>query len=228
MTEKVIKIAVEGKATVPIDDLTGFQGDLKSLDKENYEKFRKGVIDHGFSFAVHIWKDQGKNYIIDGHQRIFGLKQMRENEGWNIPPIPVNIVQADSYEQAKKKVLLGASVYGRVNEDALFAYMTENNIDIDTLLSSADFAEIDMTKFAEDFFDLEKIDPIATIDQAMAPEMRSASDSVRQVQLFFGSETHVEFMNKVKDLGEIYDTDNATDTVMECIREAHKLIKSVT
>lgn len=49
---------------------------------------------------------------------------------------------------------------------------------------------------------------------------------VRMVQLFLDSDTFPEFNEMVVNLGKLYETDNATDTVMECLRRADNNLSS--
>jgi hypothetical protein len=104
-----IKIAVEAKTTVPFDRLEPFQDDIKYLPKEEYEKARESILNNGFSFAVHVWKKDKHYYIIDGHQRVFTIRQMVEQEKFKCPPLPVALVGAKSFKEAKMKVLAGVS-----------------------------------------------------------------------------------------------------------------------
>jgi len=100
-----VEIKCKGASELPLKDLVPFQGHLKTLTKENYKKFRKELLELGFSEPISIWANQDKSYILNGHQRLRTLQAMKA-EGIQIPdPIPVNLVEADNFKQAKKKVL---------------------------------------------------------------------------------------------------------------------------
>lgn len=217
-----IKINVQGKTTVPLESLEPFQGDLKQLSKEEYEKFRKVLIQDGFSFCVHIWQNKKKNYIIDGHQRVFVLKQLRETEGFKIPAIPVSVIKAPSFKAAKLRVLSGASQYGRITQSGLHQFMTENEIAFDDIVASFNFSEIDFGDFSQTYLGLtgDKIAPGG--DQPSGGGMQSGSDQVKQIQLYFNAEAHAEFVEKVESLAAKFKTENISDTLMECVREIHK------
>ena len=58
----------------------------------------------GFSEPIAVWLHKGKSFILNGHQRVAVLRALA-SEGYTIPPLPVSIVDAESYQQAKKKVL---------------------------------------------------------------------------------------------------------------------------
>ena len=101
---KMIEISAQGAGTLPLTAFENFQGDLKRLEREQYEKLRKNILELGFSFPVHVWANDGQNYIIDGHQRLTALKLMLENKGWQVPDLPVVYVNAKDRQEAKRKV----------------------------------------------------------------------------------------------------------------------------
>ena len=223
---QTINIAVEGKTTIPLDQLEPFQGDLKRIDRHEYEQLRKNLIENGFSFTIHVWQNEGHNYIIDGHQRLFTLKQMRDVEHWVIPDLPVSLVHADSFAQAKRKILAGTSQYGKITNKGLMDFMNENHIAFEEVASTFKFPEINMDKFAQLFDNLGEAEKLPDVAEGGGeiPEMRSASAGVKQVQLFFDAESHAEFMQKVEDLNAHYGKENVTDAVMEAVREVHSII----
>lgn len=148
--EQIVKIACKGADTIPLDNFRPFQGKLKSLDKEDYEKLKKEIIELDFSEPISVWKNEGKINILNGHQRIRVLQQMKK-EGWIVPDLPVSYIEADTYEQAKKKVLALASQYGKVTDEGLYEYCIENKIDIEELNDSYRFPEIDLLKFRDSY-----------------------------------------------------------------------------
>ena len=223
METKQIQIKVTGAATLPIDELIAFQGDLKHLERDQYEKLRANIIELGFSFPFHVWVHEGKNNIIDGHQRLTALKLMRENEGFVIPPLPVNYVEAENLAQAKRKVLAAASQYGTFSDLGLLNFMKDAAIDLPELMGKFDFPEIDMQKFGAEHFNLKDV-TVPTVSEPM-PEMKVSSDGVRQVQLFFEAEHHEEFLRMVEALSPKYGALNVTDTLMGVVREAYNSLQ---
>jgi len=221
MNKKEIKITAEGKESLPWNELLPFQGQLKHIEKAEYEKLRKVLIEMGFSFAVHAWKHKGKYYIIDGHQRMFAVKQMVEVEGYSIKPVPVVIVQAKTFNEAKKKVLAAASQYGKISKQALSDYAKEFDVSFDDLVSNFHFPEIDFSEM-EEFFSDEGSIPDSDESSEATKSLKSGSDQVKQLQLFFSTVEYEEFLSKIESLKSIYKTENVTDTLLELIREKHK------
>lgn len=64
VSEKSVRISCSVKDHLPMEEMVEFQGDLKILMEENYEKLKKSILDTGFAFPIYLWKgDDGKNYI---------------------------------------------------------------------------------------------------------------------------------------------------------------------
>lgn len=118
---KEVKVSILKQEPVDIADLVPFQGKLKTLKDENYHKLRRTLLQEGFSFMIHVWECEGNIYIIDGHQRVSTLLQMR-SDGYHIPEIPCAFVSANNYHDAKKLVLLAVSQYGKIDPDGILEF----------------------------------------------------------------------------------------------------------
>lgn len=219
--KRKIEITVSGNKTLPLESLEPFQGSLKHLEKDEYEKLRKNLIEFGFSFVVHVWENEGKFHIIDGHQRIFTLSQMKKVEGWVIPDIPVALVSAKSFGEAKRKVLAAASQYGKVSKGSLELYLKENDIPYDELVSNFSFPEVDFSELADSFN--QPSDPgIEDYEDKDEKTSASSSSQVKQIQLFFKLDDYFKFIEMVEDLGKARGWQNISDTLMEVVSESYK------
>ena len=114
--KKVIEIKCKGADTLPIDRILEFQNDLKTLSKDNEKKLRNSILKFGFIAPFFVWDDHGEWRLLDGHQRLKTLLKMRE-EGYDIPMLPVDYIEADSEEDAKRKLLHITSQYGEFSTD---------------------------------------------------------------------------------------------------------------
>lgn len=150
--KKIIRVTCEGAATVSLDELTRFQGKLKQLSEERYQKLKESILKLGISFTFSVWKNKGKMYIIDAHQRETVLIRMRDQEGYTVPKVPVSWVHARDRSEAALKVLASASQYGEVTSDGLKAFIDEFDIKMVELDNTFEFPEVDMSKFAEVHF----------------------------------------------------------------------------
>ena len=146
---KEIKISCSIQDRVSIDDLVPTQKNLKSLSKENFEKLRKSIIKNGFFFPIGIWDHDGVLKLLDGHQRLLTLKELR-NEGYIILLVPVFRVYASDEKQAREMLLHSVSQYGQVEKQGLYELMIEWDMKIDDLgsfelpISSLDIQSFDL------------------------------------------------------------------------------------
>ena len=114
--KKVIEVKCKGADILPIDRILEFQGELKTLSKSNEKKLRNSILKFGFIAPFFVWDDKGEWRLLDGHQRLKTLLKMRE-EGYAIPLLPVDYIEADSEEDAKRKLLHITSQYGEFTVD---------------------------------------------------------------------------------------------------------------
>jgi len=96
-----------------INDMVEFQGELKDLSVREYKKLRKSILDHGFFLQIFIWTSpDGIHCILDGHQR----KRVFIGECWFMT-LPVQFIIAKTYQDAKQKLLVISSQYGKVTQE---------------------------------------------------------------------------------------------------------------
>lgn len=145
---KEVVIGCKGAANAGIDEFVWFQGDLKTLSDENYEKLKKQIIELKFSEPVSVWMDGNELKLLNGHQRILTLKKMRD-EGWRIPYIPYNIVDAENIEEAKRKVLSLTSTFGQLSEHGLVHFIDNTSIDVAELKTDFNLAGINLDNLPE-------------------------------------------------------------------------------
>lgn len=168
-----IEIRCSGTECIAIERLTPFQGGLKTLSKENYEKLKKEILELGFSEPVSVWKNEDKLFILNGHQRVNTLLKMRE-DGFKIPDLPVNYVEARDLKEAKKKILALTSQYGSMESQGLYEFMNESGLTIDEVSESFRFPEIDFDSFRQEFFeDPARIGNVDEDDIPCAPQESS-------------------------------------------------------
>lgn len=146
-----IKIKCKGHINLPLDSLVFFQGELKELTKDSYNKLRKQIVNHGFSEPISVWQHKDKNYILNGHQRVRVLRVLKE-EKHTIPDIPCNLIEAKDIKEAKKKVLAFTSQYGKITDDGLYEFMNDADIPFEDIKDDFQFHELDLDNFEKSFF----------------------------------------------------------------------------
>ncbi len=127
---------------VPIAQLVPFQGELKSLPKEQHDKLAASMKAEGFMAPVFVWGDK----ILDGHQRLHVLQA----EGWQLEGdgVPVIEIEARDEQDAARKLLKITSAYGRPEPEGVFDFMRLH------ALLLPDFADVDLPNFDADAFGL--------------------------------------------------------------------------
>lgn len=128
--DKSLRIDCEAKTYIELKDLHHFQGDLKSIKKEDLFNLKQSLIKDGFPMALHVWTDKkGKHQLIDGHHRRYALLEL-ESEGWFIPPLPCVIVKADSKKEAAKIVMISNSHYSKLSQESISDFMIEMELQL--------------------------------------------------------------------------------------------------
>ncbi len=143
---KMIKISCDTGTQVSYKALLDFQGDLKELSEENFNKLSAEITKTGFAFAPHAWKnpDDKKWYLLDGHQRVKTIARLVE-QGYNIDKLPIVSVQAKSFKEAKRRVLQASSQYGEMTNQGLYNFMLKNDITFDEIVGSFELPTIDLS-----------------------------------------------------------------------------------
>jgi len=145
-----IKITCDVKLFIALENLHAFQGSLKSLSDVNYQKLKKQILQEGFCAPVFVWKNDGKYYLCDGHQRTITLNKMK-TEGYKVPDVPAVEIQAKTKREAKKKLLSYVSQFGKVDPKGLYQYILDAELTIEDM-SDFEIPEINMEAFKEEFF----------------------------------------------------------------------------
>lgn len=131
---------------VKIGDAIPVQGDLKVLTKENYDKLKKSIEDDGFYLPIFVWEKDGDFYLLDGHSR----QKVMVKEGWDVE-VPYVAVEAEDYDEARRKILYISSQYGVITEDGFNDFVVGlEHLDI----SNIHFDALDYTLATEAFVDV--------------------------------------------------------------------------
>lgn len=188
-TDLFVEITCEGSRWIKLDDLVPFQGDLKTLSKMDFDKGTKSLKKHGFTFPFFVWENKGKLMVLDGHQRDRILKQHR-SEGKKLPDkFPAVGVRAKSEKEAKEKILLLSSQYGKYSYDSVYEFIEQSDLDFSDLSELIDLPQIDLEKFAlsyyqdftGDFFDPEtKPDVLPQIRMVVVADLKPHPKNYRE------------------------------------------------
>jgi hypothetical protein len=144
---EAIKIKCKTQESISLDDLAEFQGNLKARTDEDVSLLIKSITEYGFSFPFFVWKNEGKNWCMDGHGRILALKKLRE-EGMKLPKFPVAYVAAADEDEAKQKLLRLNSTYGTITRYGLANFIGEIDVNYNDLRLCDTYID-----FSKDVFD---------------------------------------------------------------------------
>lgn len=228
-TTKSVRITCDTKLRIPYSELHGIQGVLKSMTKENFSKLRRWILEDGFNFAIHVWKEETtkvkkkpvvKWWIIDGHGRREIVRYLVEEEGYLCDALPCVEIEASSYKQAKRKVLNASSSFNTMTNDGLYSFMTDAELGLDEM---EDFvlAEIDMPEFKMAHFG----DPAQDAEAQEGPEKVSfdayKNAAVKQVVLYYAQGEYETIIKGLDALMERWGLDDYSQVVWRLAREAN-------
>lgn len=106
-------------------EIEPFQGELKDLTQDNYDKLLASIEKHGFFLPIFVWQNDGHNYCLDGHGRLRVLNKEKmefDNSGHDIPVV---FIEADNIKDAKEKLLKITSQYQHITQEGLDQYIAE-------------------------------------------------------------------------------------------------------
>lgn len=132
--------------------LKEFQGDLKTISRDEIEKLKRSILKYGFSFPVFIWNLN----ILDGHQRLIAVKELIE-AGHEIDAIPIVSIEAADEKEAAEKLLLLNSRYAEIDQVGFDAFIESYRIDIDEISNLLQMPEI--------YFEIQNFSPGTENDQ---------------------------------------------------------------
>jgi hypothetical protein len=156
---QTVQIRCKAAVNLDLDQLTPMQGDLKELSQSNFNKLKQSILRHGITFPFFVWQSDGSNYILDGTQRDRVLTRMAE-EGFHIAALPCALIEAKDRKQAAEKILLISSQYGKMTNNSLEQFLSENDLDLMELNDELELPSIDL-----EFFRGADFEPVSADEQ---------------------------------------------------------------
>ena len=124
-----IKITCEAMESLPIAEMSDFQGELKTRTDEDYEKIFASIRKYGIAFPFFVWKSENNNFVLDGHGRLESLRRAMRT-GYIVPELPVIYIDAADETVAKNLLLRLNSRYGAITLDGVKDFINGANIDL--------------------------------------------------------------------------------------------------
>lgn len=193
-----------------IGQLTPLQGGLKTLSDENFNKLRQSLIEKGFQFTVHVWESGGVNYIIDGHQRVHVMQQLRK-AGWEIPPITCAFVKASTYHEAKELILYSVSQFGKVDSGGFLEFTGGEDFDF----GKFDFPDFNIDIHLADTFSVaEDTDTNNQQGKSQTEKLEGyLGSSIREIKLHFSNEEYEDVLAAFDELRREHGVSNNSELV---------------
>lgn len=196
---KIIQINCEGAHAVAWQELHPFQGDLKKLTIENYEKFKAEILRDGYCEPITVWRrefeDDGVPFpaggirwtILNGHQRLATIREMVETEGYQVGLLPVSIVRIRDEQHANDLVLALTSQYGEMSVESVAKFAKERGIKVELIVQRYRFPEVNGKELVRICSEPQRQpDPEGAPDQDEAPEPPKQPRSRRGDLYFLG------------------------------------------
>ena len=176
---------------VKISEAIPVQGDLKVLTQENYDKLKQSILSDGFYLPIFVWKHDGDIYLLDGHSR----QKVMEKEGWDVE-VPYVAVEAEDYDEARRKILYISSQYGVITEDGFNDFVVGlEHLDI----SNIHFDALDYTLATDAFVDVNEEE-----DQALASMVDEKEKTYSLTIKAADEETILEINDSIRDVLDQY------------------------
>lgn len=227
-----IKISGRGAALVSYRDLLNFQGDLKILSEESYQRIRASILKFGFMEPISVWLDDDRLKMLNGHQRLSAVKRMIDNENYEPVDLPINYIEALNYQDAKLRVLALTSEYGQMTQAGAVNFLADMNltsvdldqfaqlrqIDINSILSS--IGETHVASRGPDEFDVGNMvaglgnSPIAPVDPTVRNDPMTG---LRLMQIFLTNDQLEDVKSKIDRIMTHYKVENTTEAILRSI-----------
>lgn len=148
--------------TIPIADLIPSQGDLKDLTEKNYNKLKDRIEKRGFRIPVYVWENEGKLFLLDGHQR----QRVLTKEGWT-ESVPYLKINAKNLTEAMELLLEITSQYATITQEGIDEFIATYELNEAEVYEATSF---DATRFytsetEEKINDNKEVDPESLLSE---------------------------------------------------------------
>lgn len=116
----------------PLQDMG--DSSLKDLTDKSYNKLRASLRKHGFTFPGFVWRTPREDelneydyFAIDMHQRLRVMTKEDMNDKGNYD-IPVVFIPAKDVTEAKEKLLLATSQFGKITYDGIYKFVHQAHL----------------------------------------------------------------------------------------------------
>lgn len=153
MSKRRIEIKVDTKHNADLDELKEFQGSLKESSDIDIAKLKREIVNTGYAFPIRAWKDPKRKstWIIGGHQTARALRELRD-EGYDVPRIPIVLIDAKNKLEAKRRVLQDVAQFGKIQNEGLKDFINDSGLKFDDIFDSFSLPDFDIMAFGQVYF----------------------------------------------------------------------------
>ena len=104
--------------------------DFKTYEPAQIQKLKNSIIKNGFMTPLFVWQNKTDAILLDGFHRIIAFKELESIDGVNVPPeVPALFIDCKDRKDAKKTLLLLNSRYAKIQDAALWDFVSDLNLD---------------------------------------------------------------------------------------------------
>lgn len=148
-----IRITCKSHTVVPISEIVWFQGNLAELTEDAGQRLTNSIRKHGIFLPLSIWESEGQKFCVDGHARLHVLREVLHYTG----DVPINYVLAESYADAKEKVLLARSQSNVTTMEGLYEFQADVDLDWQIMPELLDIPQINIESLQKQHPDIVRI-----------------------------------------------------------------------
>lgn len=132
---------------------------LKFIQQENFKewtpqgdlKLQASLLKYQFIDPFKVWENNGDQYCLDGYHRYKDLLHLKES-GVDVPDkLPATMIACEDMTEAAELVLVYSSQYAKITNQGLFDFVSQYEIDIDSINKSINIPEFSMPRFEQQF-----------------------------------------------------------------------------
>lgn len=147
--------------------------DLKDISNEAMDRLKKSIMENLFTQPFYVWLDQNDTtWCLDGKHRIDALNDLAAS-GVLIPDeLPATFIRCRNKKEASKLVLVYSSIYAKINQQGLFDFIEQYDLNFSELKQT-----IDLPDFSEERFE-QKFDVFQVVENDEPPATVITDDMV--------------------------------------------------
>ena len=152
--QNIIKDKILKTEKVNWKNLKQLQKDnLKELTKDDFEKLKNSIVNNHYIDPLKVWDDGKTKWNIDGTHRVKAF-HILESQGVQIPEkFTANFIDCKDKKEAAKFVTIFSSIYAKVQDEGLYEFLNDFNINFEDIKLEVDLPNIDLENFDKGFIE---------------------------------------------------------------------------